>query len=358
MNICISKINQGFAVVIALVAVTLLSLLAGALAYAMKVETKLAANATNDEQLLWLARAGAERARWIRAMEATIPGQTFDSLNQIWAGGPGFGPETNSALAGVSLDNFPVGGGTVSLKIIDLERLININTADGPLIQQVLTSMNVDASQLSIVSDSILDWIDQDDATRPAGAESDYYQGLMPSYYAKNAPMDDISELLLVKGVTWAMFTGGTPDDQGSPFTHHHLGFGSAPGQTPQYAFGLTNVFTPFSSGQININTADETVLELIPGMDTTTAQNIQRLRGGPDNDDTTTGAPMFQNVGQLVAAGINPQGLAQISRYCATRSTTFEVIITATVGQHSRNYTAILFQNGPKVQIVGFYPE
>ena len=37
--------------------------------------------------------------------------------------------------------------------------------------------MGADAGDISLVSDSILDWIDADDATRPAGAESDYYQG-------------------------------------------------------------------------------------------------------------------------------------------------------------------------------------
>jgi len=34
---------------------------------------------------------------------------------------------------------------------------------------------------------------------------------------------------------------------------HHKLGFGTAPGQTPDYLFGLKDVFTPFSSGKINI---------------------------------------------------------------------------------------------------------
>ena len=51
------------AVIVALVAVTVLTLLAGAFAYAMKIETRLAANSNNDEQMLWLGRAGVELAR-------------------------------------------------------------------------------------------------------------------------------------------------------------------------------------------------------------------------------------------------------------------------------------------------------
>ena len=69
------------------------------------------------------------------------------------------------------------------------------------MILQALTLMGVDANEISVVSDSILDWIDPDDLPRVAGAESDYYQGLAVPYYAKNAPIDDLSELLLVKGI-------------------------------------------------------------------------------------------------------------------------------------------------------------
>ena len=110
----------------------------------------------------------------------------------------------------MSLDNYPVGDGTVSLKIIDLERKANINTANAAAIQQALTLMGVDASDISVVSDSIQDWIDPDDLPRVAGAESDYYQGLTPPYYAKNAPIDDLSELLLVRGVTPEMYWGSS----------------------------------------------------------------------------------------------------------------------------------------------------
>ncbi len=354
MKISLSKKNHGVAVIIALVAVTVLTLLAGLFAYSMKVETRLAQNSDNDEQLLWLGRAGVERARWVLSLEGRQP---FSSKNQIWAGGPGTGPETNSALSGISLDNFEVGEGTVSLKIVELESKININTADAPLIQQVLTTMGVDASEISEVSDSILDWIDADDGTRPAGAESDYYQGLNPSYYAKNAPVDDMSELLLVKGVTLAMFKGGSvTNDAGAAFQHHRLGFGSAPGQVPDYPFGLIDVFTPFSSGQVNLNTADATVLQLIPGMDTASAEGILKFRAGPDGAEGTDDDTPFMNPGQLAAAGVNQGAIQQISRYVTTRGSTYEVHVTAHIGDYSREFIAILFRGGPDIQTVSFY--
>jgi general secretion pathway protein K len=348
MNIFISKKRRGFAVIIALVAVTVLTLLAGAFAYSMKVETRLAQNSDSDEQLLWLGRAGVERARWILSLEP--PG--VSSLKQIWAGGSGEGPETNGPLAGISLDNFQVGEGTVSLKFVELESKININspTTDKALLTQVLTAQGVDASEISVVSDSILDWIDPDDATRPAGAESDYYQGQVPPYYAKNAPIDDPSELLLIKGITLPMFKGGSAaNDMGAAFQHHHLGFGNAPGQAPDYPFGLVDVFTQFSSGKINILTADANVLALIPGMDTAAVQALLTAR---DSD------PPIRDVGRLLAAAgiVNQAAIGQIQNYVGTQGNTYEVHVTAHIGDYSREFVAVLFRNGPNVDVFSFY--
>ena len=205
MKILAARKNQGFAVIIVLVAITVLTLLAGAFAYAMKIETRLAANTNDDEEFYWIGRGGVDRACWWLALEGNQP---FSSRQQYWAGGPGDGPETNGPLAGESLAGFQIGEGTVSLSMTELESKININSADSPLLQQVLTAQGADASAISVVSDSVLDWIDPDDNTRPAGAESDYYLGLVPSYNAKNAPMDNLEELLLVKGVTYNMYHG------------------------------------------------------------------------------------------------------------------------------------------------------
>jgi len=357
MKISLRKKNHGIAVIIALIAITVLSIMAAAFALSMKVETTLAANANNDEKMLWLGRSGVEYARWILVQQASIGAEPYDALNQKWAGGTGSLLESNSVLSGISLDNVPVGEGTISVKITDLERKININNAPAPVLQQVLTSMDVDASRISVVSDSIQDWIDPDDSPRLAGAESDYYQTLNPPYYAKNAPIDDISELLMIKGVTWAMYSGGSETNSG-PVFQHKLGFGNSPGSEESYSFGLTNVFTAVSSGQININTADANVLaQLFPGGDLQSAQDIVKFRAGPDGVEGNEDDTPFRNVGQLSAAGVSPQAVQQLSQLCTVRSTTFEVTITASVGPQTRVFHAILLRtNGANVQVVGFY--
>jgi general secretion pathway protein K len=335
--------ERAFAVIIALIAVTVLTLLAGAFAYAMKIETKLAANTNNDEEFYWIGRGGVDRACWWLACEGNQP---FSSLQQYWAGGPGEGPETNGPLAGESLTDYHVGEGTVSLTMNEMEEKININTADGPLLKQVLTLQGADGDAISVVSDSILDWIQPGDRPRPAGAKSDYYLGLTPSYYAKNAPMDTTEELLLVKGVTPAMYYGWSSDSGNTKA--HQLGFGHAPGQEPNYAFGLKDVFTAYSSGKINLLTAGDTVLSLIPGMDTTAVQGIETAR--------QSDPPIRTVQGLLAAAGIDPSAVGQIMNYCTVQGSTYEVQAKVTIGQLSHTYTAVVYRNGPNVTVFSFY--
>jgi len=368
MQIRLRHQPAGIALLIVMCAIFVLSILAAGLAYSMKVEGTLAQHADTDQRLVWLGRSGAELARWVLVQETTT--QPFDSLNQIWAGGTGSMGETNSPLHGIDLKNYTIGDGTVSLNIIDLDRYANINSPTGaPLITQALTLMGVDAGQISVVSDSIQDWVQGGDTPRIAGAKNEYYLGLDPPYNCKEAPMDDLSELLLVKGI-WdhpEIYWGGAATNHPGPSFQHHLGFGNA-GEVPNYPFGLVDVFTPFSSGYININTADRNVLQIVmmaAGMDIgsaeTSADGILKYRAGPDGVEGDADDTPFPTVNLIAAAGVNPAALDQInrSRLCDVHSAAFKVTITAKLGNYSRDFNAILFRdprNPRSVQIVRFY--
>lgn len=58
------------------------------------------------------------------------------------------------------------------------------------------------------VADSILDWIDGDNAARQFGAEADYYEGLAVPYSPRNGTPQCLEELLLVRGVTRGLLFG------------------------------------------------------------------------------------------------------------------------------------------------------
>ena len=132
---------------------------------------------------------------------------------------------SNSVLADISLKDYELGeGGRISVTITDLERKLNINIADEAALQQALRLVGVDAGDLSAISASILDWIDPDDNTHISGTESDYYQGLTPPYFAKNKPIDDLSELLLVRGVTPEIYWGGVATNHQRAAFQNQLG--------------------------------------------------------------------------------------------------------------------------------------
>jgi general secretion pathway protein K len=71
-----------------------------------------------------------------------------------------------------------------------------------------LTNLGVEGEARDIIVDSILDWRDADDFYRIHGAENDYYQSLKEPYRCKNGNFDSIEELLLVRGITPALFYG------------------------------------------------------------------------------------------------------------------------------------------------------
>jgi hypothetical protein len=160
--------------------------------------------------------------------------------------------------------------------------------------------------------------------------------------------------LQYIKGVTFEIYSGHSPNQPSGVF-HHKLGFGTSPGQAPDYLFGLTNIFTPFSTGKININTADKNVLQMIPGVNAALADAIVKQRAGPDGVDGTEDDTPFQNVNQLAAiTGLNPQ---QFGTLCDVHSFTYEVHVTAQLGDYKREYVAILARtSGTDIQVLSFY--
>lgn len=62
---------------------------------------------------------------------------------------------------------------------------------------------------VSLVADSIVDWIDADsNSTNGDGAETSYYESLPEPYQAKNQPMETVEELRLVEGVDDSVLFG------------------------------------------------------------------------------------------------------------------------------------------------------
>lgn len=341
--------QRGIALILVLGAIIALTAIVAGFTYSMKVEARLAQNYESDAEMLWMARSGVELARYVLAQELQTPeGRMFDALNQKWAGG--VGSITNDILAGISLTDNTLGRGRFSLKITDQERRFNINAADRNVLEHALGLMNVEVSAHGTIIDSILDWRDTDNDPQINGAESDdFYLRLDPPYFAKNGPIDDLSELLLIKGMTPEVFWGSgstnVPSEDLEPLSRVDR---LRQRDKPFITFGFNDVFTTISAPQVNINTCTAETLQL-SGVDPLTVSLIMETRRGPDGVEGTEDDMPFRSPAQIPVPGEDPTIRQALQMYFTVRSRTFEVIVTCDIGGYTRQYRAMLLRNSQR---------
>lgn len=341
------KDRSGIALIIVLLVIVVLGILAGGFAYSMKVETTLARHATFNSDLDWAGRSGVEVAKWVLGQSIAGPPGVAGSFKREWGD---FGA-TNDILAFVDLKNYQVGDAVLSIEIKDLDSKFNINVADEVILREAMTLIGVDAAVSSTIIGSILDWRDPDSNTHLSGAESEYYEGLDPPYFAKDGPIDDLSELLLVRGVTPAMYWGSRGSGM-PPVLNRPVGGLKGHFDEPTYEVGLVDLFTPISSRLINVNTASTNVLQLIPGIDAYVAQAIVARRSGQDGQDGSDDDMPFRSPQELTAIpvpGMPPEVAQALAVRSTVRSLCFEVRISVDMRGTKRQYVAILRRNGPK---------
>ena len=328
MTFRLAKRDRGIALIIVMIIVAALTVIVTGFAYSMRVETKLARNTRFNPDMDWLGRSGVELARYLLSKRA--PGEErMDALHQKWAGGPCRLPTdaTDELEPWEELDmtNVKLGNGTFSIKITDMERKLNINSAPEPLLRYILEMHGgVDATDVVVFIDSLRDWMDPDENPGLNGAESDFYLSEYPPYYSKNGPLDHITELKLVQGFK----------DQPSIYNV------------------FAKNFTAISGGLINVNTASAQVLELLPGMDPFIADEIVMYRAGPDGP--------YRSPNQIGAV-LEPFGMdpGSIQQFLATESATFEVEITAKIGTQQRKYISLLRRLSPQdIRILYFHSQ
>ena len=182
-----------------------------------------------------------------------------DSMLEDWA---------DSVKIDELLEQIPFDDGKVAVSIVDEMGKIQANAlvafpvknafneAQLKLWERFLTNMRdeeeqlPDDSQPEAITNSVKDWLDSgdDDAiTGLSGAESEYYQDLDPPYSCRNAPLADLEELMLIKGITPELYYG----DEERPGLEQHMTIFGVKDEGEQFAF----------PGKININTASLPVL-------------------------------------------------------------------------------------------------
>jgi general secretion pathway protein K len=331
--------QRGIALIVVLIVIVVLGILAGGFAYTMRVETTLARNASFNTELDWIGRAGVGYCQWL--LSKPCP---YDALTQRWARGPGdkcegMDPATGELIRDESiLDEVPVGHGSFTWEIVDQDRYFNINRTDEMLLNEAFTLIGVDAGEMTAVVNSILDWRDLDKNPRMSGTESEVYEQQDPPYVAKDGPLDDMSELLLIRGVTPGMYRGSA----GGPLPrimNRAAGRQSA-FEEPVYAVGLQDLFCALSGPTVNINTTTAQVLQMVPGIDENIAMAIIQERDGV-NGPYQSPLDVLRRVPGLP---IDPNLLG---RFFGVKSFVFKAVITAKISGASRKYVAMLVRMG-----------
>jgi len=295
----------------------------------------------------------------------------------------------------IPLKDEPMGEGSRTLVITDMERKWDINIVAGgtggppqkDVLQKAIQVIGItDSGLASTIEDSLVDWCRPNGtAASFSGANSEYYNHLNPPYYCKCGQIDDLSELLLIKGITTEIYWGSNSTNHPvSAYQQHGGGSFSQPisrnGMTgnkdePVYPVGMEQLFSPLG-GKLNINTASALTLQLIPGMEESTAARIIQQRSGPDGIDGTDDDAPFQNIGEINGglpggpapgnlpggppAGVAAQGMAA---YIDVRSYVFKVKVETQINGYKRNFYGIVSRpgqggNGQQLKCVKFYWE
>ncbi len=172
----------------------------------------------------------------------------------------------------------PYDRGTCEIRITGEAGKVNINTVTDATLRKIIGQFGLEGEARDVATDSILDWIDPDDFIRINGAENDYYRSLKEPYDCKNAKMDSIEELLLVRGITPDLFYGKKAmkkDEGGEAGSEGQTGGVGSEGQT-----GLRDIFSVYSSGEmIDINSASVPVLKTVLGIPTGMARSVAKAR-------------------------------------------------------------------------------
>ncbi len=156
--------------------------------------------------------------------------------------------------------------------ILDEERKLNINTADTDILRRLFTEVaGVKEKLAEAITESVLDWRDEDNDKRDFGAEKFEYLLLKKPYDCKNGPFESLEELLLVRGMT------------------------------PEILKSIRPYITVYGSGKVNLNTAPDAVLKVL-GLSDAGISGIMSYRLGPDGIAGTKDDPAISDLKALSA--------------------------------------------------------
>ena len=303
--------QRGIALLTILVMVALATILAATIA---KRQTNTSENTgylmRQDQSLLYAKSAEAFFSELL--IQDSDNGGNIDHLQENWA---------------KPMPAFPVEDGFVSGRLLDESGKFNLNNllkADGSVddsarrwFEKLLQRVGLPAE----LSQAVIDWQDADDETTGAmGAESNYYQGLDPSYLASNTRFHQVEELKLVRG-----FEGKNYD------------------LIAPYVTALPE------ATKINMNTAAPLLLASIdPKLDVKTLE--QELKA---KQAELTYFNSLEDLWKLNAfSGIEPQNKTDAAAWLDSKSNYFTAQIEVVLSERKRQFSSAMMRKDKQVTV------
>lgn len=171
--------QKGFALVLVLWILSLLTIMAGSFALTMRREASIIEGIKNNAQAMSVAESGIAMAE----MMMLIP----DAAKR-W--------RADSSVYQINFTN-----AKVRIRLLSEAGKIDLNTADEALLQALISQAPIEEGQQAGLVNAIIDWRDDDDMVRTDGAEKKEYQDAGLSYQPRNKPFQSIEELQLVLGM-------------------------------------------------------------------------------------------------------------------------------------------------------------
>ena len=260
--------QKGLVLVATLVMIVLLAAIVVEFFYNSRMELHLARNVSQGIQALEVADGGLTLAMQALSQEAWED-QSPDMVGRLSGQIP-----------------VAIGSGTCRIRLVQESGKLNVNSLVDDaghlnriqvdrclqmidLYNRAAQETSADPVSYAVVA-AIIDWIDPDDKVTVLpwvegankGAESRTYLDRVPAYQCKNGPIEVLSELLYVRGVT--------PE----------LLYGWVDTQTGERVPGLQTGLSTYGSETLNINVASSWVLQsLVPGISERLAHEIIQHR-------------------------------------------------------------------------------
>ncbi len=286
---------KGFALVLVLWVLSLLTIMAGSFALTMRRESTVVAGIKDNAGAVAAAEAGIAVAE----MMLLHPEQ-----NKRWR-------------ADGNIYQVDFGSTKIRLRLLSEAGKIDINNADLPLLQSLMAKAPVEEEQQAKLIGAIIDWRDQDDLLSIDGAEKKEYRDAGLKYQPRNKPFQTVEELQMVLGMDEHVYNWLQP------------------------------IITIYSGQpQVNLKLASTKVLNVLPNLDASLIESYVATR--LDNAKNDMPAPEF-TAGPVGSGGVSAnETVTIVSEALMADETSALVSATVTKADASQSGLSDVTQSEP----------